>query len=148
VPRTRFDELVALAEEHDGLLTAKQARDAGIADSVLARLTQRGRLERAARGVNRIPHFPSNRFTQYREAVLWAKADDGPQNIALSHATALAVYGISDANPGLRPHHNSPECPAPQGAPEVGGDTSCRSPKCRRDAPGGVTPYHCWSNRG
>ena len=101
VPRTRFDELVALAEEHDGLLTAKQARDAGIADSVLARLTQRGRLERAARGVYRIPHFPSNRFSQYREAVLWAKADDGPQNIALSHATALAVYGISEANPAF-----------------------------------------------
>jgi predicted transcriptional regulator of viral defense system len=101
VPSTRFPELIALAEEHDGLLTAKQARDAGIADSVLARLTQRGRLERPARGVYRIPHFPSNRFSQYREAVLWAKADDGPQNIALSHATALAVFGISDANPGL-----------------------------------------------
>ncbi len=101
MPRTRFDELIALAEEHDGLLTAKQARDAGIADSVLARLTQRGRLERAARGVYRIPHFPSNRFSQYREAVLWAKADDGPQNVALSHATALAVYGISDANPAF-----------------------------------------------
>lgn len=101
MPRTRFDELIALAEEHDGLLTAKQARDAGIADSVLARLTQRGRLERAARGVYRIPHFPSNRFSQYREAVLWAKADDGPQNVALSHASALAVYGISDANPAF-----------------------------------------------
>ena len=99
MPRTRFDELIALAEEHDGLLTAKQARDAGIADSVLARLTQRGRLERAARGVYRIPHFPSSRFSQYREAVLWAKADDGPQNAALSHATALAAYGISDASP-------------------------------------------------
>jgi predicted transcriptional regulator of viral defense system len=35
------------------------------------------------------------------EAVLWAKADDGPQNIALSHATALAVYGVSDANPAF-----------------------------------------------
>jgi predicted transcriptional regulator of viral defense system len=99
MPRTRFDELIALAEEHDGLLTAKEARDAGIADSVLARLTQRGRLERAARGVYRIPHFPTNRFSQYRETVLWAKADDGPRDIALSHATALAVYGISDANP-------------------------------------------------
>ncbi len=101
VPSTRIDELIALSEEHDGLLTAKQARDAGIADSVLARLTQRGRLERPARGVYRIPHFPSNRFSQYREAMLWAKADDGPQNIALSHATALAVLGISDANPAL-----------------------------------------------
>ncbi len=101
MPRTRFDELIALAEEHDGLLTARQARDAGISDSVLTRLTQRGRLERAARGVYRIPYFPSNRLSQYREAVLWAKADDGPQNVALSHATALAVYGISDANPAF-----------------------------------------------
>ncbi len=99
VPQTRFNELIAFAEEHDGLLTAKQARDAGIADSVLARLTQRGRLERAARGVYRIPHFRSDRFSQYWEAVLWAKADDGPENVALSHATAFAVYGISDANP-------------------------------------------------
>ncbi len=33
--------------------------------------------------------------------MLWARADDGPQNIALSHATALAVYGISDVNPAL-----------------------------------------------
>jgi predicted transcriptional regulator of viral defense system len=88
-----------LAEEHDGLLTAKQAREAGVADSVLARLTQRGRLERTARGVYRIPHFPSSRFSQYWEAVLWAKADGGPQNISLSHATALVVYGISDASP-------------------------------------------------
>ena len=51
VPRTRFPELIALAEENDGLLTATQARKAGISDSVLARLTQRGRLLRTARGV-------------------------------------------------------------------------------------------------
>jgi predicted transcriptional regulator of viral defense system len=88
-----------LAEEHDGLLTAKQAREAGVADSVLARLTQRGRLERTARGVYRIPHFPSGRFSQYWEAVLWAKADAGPRDVTLSHGTALVVYGISDASP-------------------------------------------------
>jgi predicted transcriptional regulator of viral defense system len=99
VPRSRFHELIVLAEENDGLLTAKQARELGITGSVLARLTQRGRLERATRGVYRIPHFPSNRFSQYREAVLWAKADDGPQEVALSHSTALVIYGISDANP-------------------------------------------------
>jgi predicted transcriptional regulator of viral defense system len=98
---TRFDEMLALAEENDGLLTAAQAREAGIAASVLARLTQRGRLERAARGVYRIPYFPSNRLSQYREAVLWAKSAAGPRDVALSHATALVVYGISDANPHL-----------------------------------------------
>jgi predicted transcriptional regulator of viral defense system len=33
--------------------------------------------------------------------VLWAKANRGPSDVALSHATALVVYGISDANPQL-----------------------------------------------
>jgi predicted transcriptional regulator of viral defense system len=99
VPRSRFDELVGIAEENDGLFTTKQAWEAGITGSVLARLTQRGRLERATRGVYRIPYFPTNRFSQYREAVLWVRADSGPRNMALSHSTALAAYGISDASP-------------------------------------------------
>lgn len=101
MPRSRFEELVALAEEHDGLLTAQQAREAGVTDSVLARLVRRGRLERTARGVYRIPYVPPDRFSQYRETVLWAKANRGPNEAALSHTTALAVYGISDANPSL-----------------------------------------------
>lgn len=99
MPRTRFDELVTLAEEHDGLFTSEQARDSGFTDSVLSRLAQRGRIERTARGVYRIPYVPLNRFSQYREAVLWAQAHRGPHTVALSHETALAVYGISDANP-------------------------------------------------
>ena len=36
----------------------------------LVRLAQRGRIERTARGVYRIPYVPLNRFSQYREAVL------------------------------------------------------------------------------
>jgi len=99
MPRTRYEELVALAEEHDGLLTSEQARQAGIADSVLVRLAQRGRLERTARGVYRIPYMSPSRFSQHQGAILWAKAHRGPKEVALSHATALAVYGISDANP-------------------------------------------------
>ncbi len=99
MPRSRFDELVTLAEEHDGLVTAEQARSAGVTDSVLARLVQRERIERVARGVYRIPYFPPGRFSQYREAVLWAKANRGPADVAISHATALALFGVSDANP-------------------------------------------------
>jgi predicted transcriptional regulator of viral defense system len=99
VPRSRFDELAALAEENDGLVTAGQARAEGFTDSVLARLVQRRRIERIARGVYRIPHFSPGEFSQYREAVLWAKANRGPDPVAISHATALAVYGISDASP-------------------------------------------------
>jgi len=97
--RSRMDELLAIAENNDGFVTATQARLIGIKDSVLARLTQRGKLQRVARGVYRIPYFPSDRLAQDREAVLWARADSGPEKIALSHETALAVYRISDANP-------------------------------------------------
>lgn len=99
MPRSRFDELTALAEEHDGLVTSEQAREAGFTDSVLVRLAQRGRLERTARGVYRLPHFPPGRLGQYRETVFWAKASGGPEAVALSHYTALNAYGISDANP-------------------------------------------------
>lgn len=99
MPSTRMDELFALAEEQDGLFTSKEARALGIQDSVLVRLKQRGRLERMSRGVYRIAHYPAERLAQYREAVLWAQASNGPERIALSHETALLLYGISDVNP-------------------------------------------------
>ena len=99
VPSAQYDELVTIAADHDGLITSGQAREAGFADSVLVRLAQRGRLERTARGVYRVPYVPVNRYSQYREAILWAKAHRGPTNVALSHESALAAYGISDASP-------------------------------------------------
>ncbi|WP_263352741.1 type IV toxin-antitoxin system AbiEi family antitoxin domain-containing protein [Acidicapsa acidisoli] len=94
-----MDELFALAEVQDGLFTSKEARSLGIQDSVLVRLRQRGRLERMSRGVYRIAHYPAERFAQYREAILWGQASNGPERIALSHETALLLYGISDVNP-------------------------------------------------
>jgi hypothetical protein len=36
LPSSRFDELVALADEHDGQVIAEQARSAGFIDSVRA----------------------------------------------------------------------------------------------------------------
>jgi predicted transcriptional regulator of viral defense system len=94
-----MDQLTLLAEENDGLFTSREARDAGILDSVLVRLAQRRRLDRVARGVYRIRNFPRTRFSQYRQAILWVRASSGPQSAVLSHETALALYGISDANP-------------------------------------------------
>lgn len=40
--RSRVDELLPIAEENEGFVTAVQARSLGIKGSVLARLTQRG----------------------------------------------------------------------------------------------------------
>jgi predicted transcriptional regulator of viral defense system len=124
VPRSRYDELVTLAEEHDGLFTSEQARDAGFSDSVLVRMAQRGRIERTARGVYRIPYVPLNQFSQYREAVLWARAHRGPIQVALSHETALSVYGISDANP-VSIHLTVPN-----------------SARLRRERPGAIVIHH------
>ncbi len=94
-----MDELFALAEEQNGLFTSTAARSLGIQDSVLVRLRQRGRLERMSRGVYRIAYYPADRLAQYREAVLWVQASNGPERIALSHETALLLHGISDVNP-------------------------------------------------
>ena len=101
MPRSRFAELLSLAEENDGLVAADHARRAGFTDSVLARLVQRGRIERISRGVYRVPYLTPGRFAQYREAVLWVKANRGPEQVAISHATALKAYEISDANPHI-----------------------------------------------
>jgi predicted transcriptional regulator of viral defense system len=124
VPRSRFAELVSLAEENDGLVTADHARQAGFTDSVLARLVQRGRIERTSRGVYRVPYLTPGRFSQYREAVLWARANRGPAQVAISHATALAAYEISDANPHLI-HMTVP-----------------RAARLRRQKPKGIVVHH------
>ena len=63
IMRSRIDELLPLAEQNDGFVTAAEARSLGITGSVLARLTQRGKLERVARGVYRIPYFPADPFS-------------------------------------------------------------------------------------
>ena len=99
MPSTRMDELFALAEKQDGRFTSREARSLGIQDSVLGRLRQRGRLESLSRGDYRIAHSPTEGLAQYREAILWAQASNGPRCISLSHETALLLHGISDANP-------------------------------------------------
>ena len=66
-----MDELYAIAEEHDGLLTSKEARALGIQDSVLVRLAQRGRLERMSRGVYRMALPSSSNSVGGRRTINW-----------------------------------------------------------------------------
>jgi predicted transcriptional regulator of viral defense system len=99
MPKSRFTEIQQLAEQHDGLVTSAEARAAGISDSTLVRMMKRGRLERIARGVYRLPFMGIDRFGQHREAILWITGNRGPKLAAISHQSALALYGISDANP-------------------------------------------------
>jgi len=98
MPSTHLNALLELASENDGFVTTRLAADAGITRRTLAGMVDRGRLERVSRGVYRLVHSHPDPLSPYREAILWAQSHRGPC-VALSHETALAVLGLTDANP-------------------------------------------------
>lgn len=98
VPQSHLDALLELAAENEGLVTTRSAAEAGISRRTLAGMVERGRLERLSRGVYRLVHSHRDPLSPYREAILWAQSHRGPR-VALSHETALAVLGLTDANP-------------------------------------------------
>lgn len=61
----------------------------------LQMLVHRGTLDRLAHGVYRFPKYPVGEHFQKMLAVLWTRVPE----VALSHETALDLYGISDVNP-------------------------------------------------
>lgn len=89
------DELWDIAVGQHGLVTARQATEAGINKHALQMLVHRGTLDRAAHGVYRFPQYPVGEYDQLMLAVLWTRVPEA----ALSHETALDCYGISDVNP-------------------------------------------------
>jgi len=94
-PVTILERLREMALDQHGFVTARQAADGGINPVELVKLTSRGRLERAARGVYRVPQVQASQWDNWALAVLWTGADQA----CLSHETALAAWDISDINP-------------------------------------------------
>lgn len=84
----------AAADQH-GLVTTGDARRLGIDPQRLIEMRRRGTLEKVGRGLYRFPDFPTDRFEQYMEAVLW------PQHVrgVLGHETALDLYELCEVNP-------------------------------------------------
>lgn len=89
------DRLWEIAVDQLGYVTASQAYEQGLSQPALAMLVRRGRLERVAYGVYRIPEVPVTRYDPYMLAVLWT----GAAEACLSHDTALAAHEVSDINP-------------------------------------------------
>jgi predicted transcriptional regulator of viral defense system len=94
MPARGLDLLYDSAESHGGYFTTQQAGRAGISTRLLTYYANTGDIERVAHGVYRLVRFPEHRFGAAIAAALWA----GPGS-AISHDTALAVYGTGPAMP-------------------------------------------------
>ena len=91
--------LYELADDQIGYFTAAQARAAGLHQVRLAQLHQRGDIERVTRGVYRLTRYPISPLGQYMEAALWPQVRRPDAHGVISHESALAIYGLSDASP-------------------------------------------------
>jgi len=92
---TYLERLRDIALDQHGLVTFAQAIASGIPQPQLAQLVARGRIDRIAHGVYRIPQVPETPYDLYHRAVLWT----GVPEACLSHETALLAWDISDINP-------------------------------------------------
>lgn len=88
-------ELWEIAVDQHGYVTVDQAADVGVTYPAVKQLAWRGRLQRAARGVYRVPEAPATQHDLAALAVLWTGAPEA----CLSHDTALAAYELGDINP-------------------------------------------------
>lgn len=91
-----IDALYPIAEPQGGYLTTAQALEAGVSRRLLSHYAARGDLERVAYGIYRLHRFPVHRFGDLIATALWA----GPDS-AVSHDSALAVYGLGSAMPAV-----------------------------------------------
>lgn len=109
MPTDRFAGLAELAADQYGLFTLEDARTVGYADNTVAQMARRGRLERVSQGVYRIPFLPSGPLGGYMAAALWPRG----VSAVLGHATALALWDVSDVNPA-KIHITVPRAHRPQ----------------------------------
>lgn len=92
---TYLERLREIALDQHGFVTSAQAVANGIPKTELPKLAGRGRIERVAHGVYRVPQVPATSHDNWALAVLWT----GVEEACLSHETALAAWDVSDVNP-------------------------------------------------
>lgn len=89
-----WDHLFDTASGQEGYFTTRQAADAGYSSQLLLKHLRAGRVSRARRGIYRLTHFPAGQHEELVTAWLWSE-----QAGVISHQTALALHGLSDALP-------------------------------------------------
>lgn len=83
-----------IAAQQAGYFTAQQARSSGFSSALVAYHARQGTFTRIVRGVYRLRDYPSSR----RENLFTAWLAHGPE-AAISHDSALEVYGLTDVIP-------------------------------------------------
>lgn len=93
------DRLFAIAEGQDGYFTMAQAEEAGFGRSSHSYHVKAGNWIRELRGIYRLRQFSGSETGYLVPWWLWSRGrDDRPQGV-YSHATALALRDLADANP-------------------------------------------------
>ncbi len=92
--RPSWDRLFEIAAGQAGYFTTQQASEAGYSSQLLLKHIRAGRVARALRGIYRLVHFPAGEHEELVTAWLWSERAG-----IVSHQTALALHGLSDALP-------------------------------------------------
>ena len=92
--RPDWDRLFETAAGQEGLFTTQQAAEAGYSPQLLVHHVRTGRVVRVHRGIYRLVHFPAGEHEELVTAWLWSERTG-----VVSHQTALALHGLSDALP-------------------------------------------------
>jgi predicted transcriptional regulator of viral defense system len=92
--KPEWDRLFETAGAQDGYFTTRQAAAAGYSTQLLLKHIHAGRVARTRRGIYRLVHFPAGEHDELVTAWLWSEEAG-----VISHQTALALHGLSDALP-------------------------------------------------
>ena len=92
--RSTLEQLGDLANTHGGYFTTAEAAKAGLSRRLLSHHATVGTLERVDHGIYRLRLYPQPRFEDLIVIALWAGPD-----AAVSHESALVVYGLGEAMP-------------------------------------------------
>lgn len=92
-------DLFELANNQQGLFTAKQAEQAGFVSNNHSYHVKAGHWIREGRGLYRLAFFPKSSEEQKVIYSLWSQNRNGEIQGVYSHETALSHYEISDINP-------------------------------------------------
>jgi len=88
--------LFEIAKDQAGYFSSSQAGTCGFSWERLSNTVKNGKFRRVSPGIYRFQQYPESRF----EDLFIALLKTGSHSV-LSHVTALSVYGLSDALPGV-----------------------------------------------